>query len=188
MPSNTVILLLPSNQGEKVIVTFQFRQCENQSPKAEAFHKFFSSSRLFQEIPQQRSRSYYWDVELYANKALNPNCDAFYPLWPSIIRTFFHPQTIDQAAHYFLIVATALFFISTFLVLFNINLFDFHPEVIAVPSLLAAVLAARRGKIWWFCLTILLVFGCKAVLSLTVTVMGVWLLVFERVFEKSVGL
>ena len=64
--------------------------------------------------------------------------------------------------------------------LFNINLFDFHPEVIAVPALLAAVWAARGGKIWWFCGSILLVFGCKAVLSLTVAAMGVWLLVFEK--------
>jgi len=79
----------------------------------EAFHKFFSSSRLFRDIPPQRSYSYYWDVELYAQKALHPNCDAFYPLWPFIIRTLFHPQTIEQAAHYFSIVATILFFIST---------------------------------------------------------------------------
>ena len=64
--------------------------------------------------------------------------------------------------------------------LFNINLFDFHPEVIAVPALLAAVWAAREGKIWLFCGSILLVFGCKAVLSLTVAAMGVWLLVFEK--------
>ena len=63
---------------------------------------------------------------------------------------------------------------------FNINLFDFHPEVIAVPALLAAVLAARGGKTWWFCVSIFLVFGCKAVLSLTVAAMGVWLLVFEK--------
>jgi len=63
---------------------------------------------------------------------------------------------------------------------FNINLFDFHPEVISVPALLTAVLAARGGHIWWFCLSILLVFGCKAVLSLTVAAMGVWLLVFEN--------
>lgn len=63
---------------------------------------------------------------------------------------------------------------------FNVNIFDFHPEVIAVPALLAAVLAARSRQIGWFCLSILLVFGCKAVLALTVTAMGVWLLVFEK--------
>ena len=63
---------------------------------------------------------------------------------------------------------------------FNVNIFDFHPEVVAVPALLVAVLAARGRQIWWFCLSILLVFGCKAVLALTVSAMGVWLLVFEK--------
>lgn len=63
---------------------------------------------------------------------------------------------------------------------FNVNLFDFHPEVIAVPLLLAAVLAARSGQVGWFCLSIFIVLGCKAVLSLTVAAMGVWLLFFEK--------
>ncbi|MEH1912723.1 MAG: DUF2079 domain-containing protein [Nostoc sp.] len=63
---------------------------------------------------------------------------------------------------------------------FNANLFDFHPEVIAVPLLLAAVLAARLGHVGWFCLSIFLVLGCKEVLSLTVAGMGVWLLLFEK--------
>jgi hypothetical protein len=80
----------------------------------ETFHKFFSSPTSLPE-PPHGSHSYYWDVELYARKALNPNCDAFYPLWPFIIRTLFHPQTIQQAAHDFVIVATTLFFISTIL-------------------------------------------------------------------------
>lgn len=63
---------------------------------------------------------------------------------------------------------------------FNANLFDFHPEVIAVPLLLSAVLAARSGKVWWFCVSILLILGCKAVLSLTVAAMGVWLILLEK--------
>ncbi|NMG22706.1 DUF2079 domain-containing protein [Brasilonema bromeliae] len=63
---------------------------------------------------------------------------------------------------------------------FNINLFDFHPEVIAVPALLGAVLAARLERTGWFCLCIFLTLGCKAVLSITVAAMGVWLLVFEK--------
>ncbi|MBW4634090.1 MAG: DUF2079 domain-containing protein [Iphinoe sp. HA4291-MV1] len=63
---------------------------------------------------------------------------------------------------------------------FNINLFDFHPEVIAVPTLLGAVLAARLERTGWFCLCIFLTLGCKAVLSLTVVALGVWLLVFEK--------
>ena len=63
---------------------------------------------------------------------------------------------------------------------FNVNLFDFHPEVIALPAILAAVLAVRLGQIGWFCLCIIVILGCKAVLSLTVAAMGIWLLAFEK--------
>ncbi|MBW4663908.1 MAG: DUF2079 domain-containing protein [Chroococcus sp. CMT-3BRIN-NPC107] len=63
---------------------------------------------------------------------------------------------------------------------FNVNLFDFHPEVIAVPALLGAILAAQLGQVGWFCLAILIVLSCKAVLSLTVVAMGFWLLIFEK--------
>ncbi|MEG3932419.1 DUF2079 domain-containing protein [Microcoleus sp. T3_B1] len=65
-------------------------------------------------------------------------------------------------------------------VVFNINLFDFHPEVIALPALLAAILAARLNKIVWFCTAIVLVLSCKAVLSLTVVAMGFWLFFSEK--------
>ncbi|MCU0546599.1 MAG: DUF2079 domain-containing protein [Oscillatoriaceae cyanobacterium Prado104] len=65
-------------------------------------------------------------------------------------------------------------------VVFNINLFDFHPEVIALPALLAAILAARLNKFAWFCSAILLILSCKAVLSLTVAAMGCWLLFCEK--------
>ncbi|MFQ4143235.1 DUF2079 domain-containing protein [Chlorogloeopsis sp. ULAP02] len=64
--------------------------------------------------------------------------------------------------------------------IFNINLYDFHPEVIALPALLGAILAARLKKFSWFCFSIILVLGCKAVLSLTVAAMGLWLLIFEK--------
>lgn len=63
---------------------------------------------------------------------------------------------------------------------FNANLFDFHPEVIAVPLFLCAVLAARSAKIGWFCASIILILGCKAVLSLTIAAMGIWLIIFEK--------
>ena len=65
-------------------------------------------------------------------------------------------------------------------VVFNINLFDFHPEVIALPALLAAILAARLNKVLWFCSAVLLVLSCKAVLSLTVAAMGLWLFLCEK--------
>jgi len=69
---------------------------------------------------------------------------------------------------------------------FNVNLFDFHPEVIALPALLAAILAARLNKTWWFCAAIVLVLSCKAVLSLTVAAMGLWLLCFDK--KRNCGL
>jgi uncharacterized membrane protein len=65
-------------------------------------------------------------------------------------------------------------------VIYNSNLCDFHPDVIAVPALLTAVFAARTRKIVWFTVSIVLVLGCKAVLSLTVVAMGIWLLLFEQ--------
>ena len=63
---------------------------------------------------------------------------------------------------------------------FNVNLFEFHPEVMALPVFLGAVLAARLGQPGCFCLSIIFILGCKAVLSLTVAAMGIWLLVFEK--------
>ncbi|WP_228056624.1 DUF2079 domain-containing protein [Microcoleus sp. LEGE 07076] len=79
------------------------------------------------------------------------------------------PKAIAIAAVYLLYPAV-----------FNVNLFDFHPEVIAVPAILAAILAARLDKILWFCAATLLILSCKAVLSLTVVMMGVWLFFFEK--------
>ena len=64
--------------------------------------------------------------------------------------------------------------------IFNVNLFEFHPEVMAIPVFLGIVLAARLNKIIWFCAGIIFILGCKAVLSLTVAAMGFWLLIFEK--------
>ena len=85
------------------------------------------------------------------------------------------PKAIAIAAVYLLYPAV-----------FNVNLFDFHPEVIALPALLAAILAARLNKTLWFCATIVLVLSCKAVLSLTVAAMGLWLLCFDK--KRNCGL
>ncbi|WP_324237912.1 DUF2079 domain-containing protein [Okeania sp.] len=71
-------------------------------------------------------------------------------------------------------------------VIFNVNLFDFHAEVMALPAILGAILAARLKRIFWFCVAIIWVLGCKAVLSLTVAFMGLWLLTFEK--RKFCGL
>jgi uncharacterized membrane protein len=65
-------------------------------------------------------------------------------------------------------------------VLYNSNLADFHPDKIAVPALLLAIWAARADRLLWFCLSLIVVLGCKAILSLTVLGLGVWLLLFEK--------
>ena len=65
-------------------------------------------------------------------------------------------------------------------VVFNINLFDFHPEVMALPAILWAIVAARLDRPWQFGAAVILILGCKGVLALTVAAMGVWLLVFDR--------
>jgi uncharacterized membrane protein len=64
--------------------------------------------------------------------------------------------------------------------IFNLNLFDFHPEVMALPLMLGSVLAARNQRLGWFTLGIVLILGCRVALSLTVAVMGVWLWGFEQ--------
>ena len=61
--------------------------------------------------------------------------------------------------------------------IFNLNLFDFHPEVMALPAILGAVLAAKLNKLWWFVGAIIFILGCKAVLAFTVAAMGLWLLI-----------
>ena len=77
------------------------------------FYKFFSPVQLVPDpIPPSQSVSYYWDLKGYAELALNNQCIAFYPLWPLLIRTLFHPQSVEQAAYAFLVLSAVLFFIS----------------------------------------------------------------------------
>ncbi|MDX2211863.1 MAG: DUF2079 domain-containing protein [Oculatellaceae cyanobacterium bins.114] len=64
--------------------------------------------------------------------------------------------------------------------IFNVNLFDFHPDVLAPVGLLTAVWAARSHRVAWFCGAIAFVLSLKAVLSLTVAALGLWLLIFEK--------
>lgn len=64
--------------------------------------------------------------------------------------------------------------------IFNLNLFDFHPEVIALPLVLTAIWAARADQIGWFTLCIWIALGCRDALSLTIAAMGLWLWVFEK--------
>jgi uncharacterized membrane protein len=78
-------------------------------------------------------------------------------------------QTVTVAVAYFL-----------YPVVFNSNLFDFHPDVFALPALLWAILAARLGQLLWFCVAVSVVLACKSILALTVAGLGFWLLVFDK--------
>ena len=83
----------------------------------DTFYKFFSPTELSRTIPSQLpQKSYYWDIEHYANMALQNTCTAFYPFWGFIITHLFYPQSLEQYANYFKITATAIFCISTPLV------------------------------------------------------------------------
>jgi uncharacterized membrane protein len=64
--------------------------------------------------------------------------------------------------------------------IFNINLFDFHPEVIAVPLIFTSVWSARAQKPVIFAIATTLILGCRASLSLLVAFMGLWLILFEK--------
>lgn len=59
-------------------------------------------------------------------------------------------------------------------VVFNVNLFDFHPEMLGVPLLAQAVLTARRNNnaSWWWCC--LLLMGLRDGLTLVVLGLGLW--------------
>jgi uncharacterized membrane protein len=58
---------------------------------------------------------------------------------------------------------------------FNVNLFDFHPEVMAIPCLLGAVLAARLNRFIPFLGLIIISLGCRDSLSLNIAALGLWL-------------
>jgi uncharacterized membrane protein len=64
--------------------------------------------------------------------------------------------------------------------IFNINLFDFHPDVIAVSAIFWAIFAARSNRFIPFFIAVFVILSCKAILSLTVFGMGIWLFFWER--------
>jgi uncharacterized membrane protein len=78
------------------------------------------------------------------------------------------------------IATTLVFAYLLYPLVFNKNLYDFHPEVIAVPGFLIAILAARSHNIILFSTILVLILSCKSVLSLTVIAMGIWLILFEK--------
>jgi Mannosyltransferase (PIG-V) len=76
-----------------------------------AFQKLFFAPTQLPAL-SGRSLSYYWDLDAYANIALQEVCGAFYPLWGLVIRWIVHPQTVIQAAFGAQMIAIAFFFLS----------------------------------------------------------------------------
>ncbi|MCX8079266.1 MAG: DUF2079 domain-containing protein [Geminocystis sp.] len=123
-----------------------------------------------------------------------------YSLYPSVYWLFFIQSLSLSLAVLPLIKICSLFGINgeksrticlvywLYPVIFNVNIFDFHPETIATPLFFIATLASNafgnsyslRRRWYWFVASIILILGCKAVLSLNVAAMGLWLLLFRR--------
>ncbi|MDP9071923.1 MAG: DUF2079 domain-containing protein [Actinomycetota bacterium] len=59
--------------------------------------------------------------------------------------------------------------------LHNVNFFDFHPEVVAVPALLGAVLFALTDRWWPYAGCVALALACREDISLVVLFLGVLL-------------
>ncbi len=60
------------------------------------------------------------------------------------------------------------------------NLFDFHPDVLAVPLLFAAVLAALEERWFWYAAALILALSVKDTVPIVVIGLGVTLLVRRR--------
>lgn len=66
-------------------------------------------------------------------------------------------------------------------VVFNVNLFDFHTDVIAIPLILSAMVFARTGKFAAFALSVVLALSTKEVMAFGIAGGGLYLLLDRRV-------
>lgn len=73
--------------------------------------------------------------------------------------------------------ATVVFAYSIYAAVHNANLADFHPEVIALPALLGAVLYGLTGRWFRFTLLVLVVLAARADLGLAIAGLGILLVV-----------
>jgi hypothetical protein len=72
-----------------------------------SFEKFFSTAQIAGIAAS--GRNYYWDVEHYAAMTISTACNAFYPLWPWLIKNLFHPQTMVESANELKVVGIGIF-------------------------------------------------------------------------------
>jgi uncharacterized membrane protein len=68
------------------------------------------------------------------------------------------------------------------------NLRDFHPEILAVTAILAAVFYARDRRPICFLVCVIIALGTKEVVAVTVAAMGLWLFLSEKaVFSRPIN-
>ena len=72
--------------------------------------------------------------------------------------------------------------------IFNVNLFDFHTDVIALAGLFGAIWSVNTQRFLSFLGALLLVASCKGVLGLTIAAMGLWLLTLGKKREGGIAL
>ncbi len=110
--------------------------------------------------------SVYW---LFGLQAIALSLGAL-PVWQLAIQANLKPNLATAIASAYLLYP----------LIFNLNLFDFHPEVLTLSAFFWAVLAARNNNIWGFSLALIFILSCRDALSLTMAAMGVWLIIGEK--------
>lgn len=72
-------------------------------------------------------------------------------------------------------------------VIFNINLFDFHPDVFAPGLLFTAILASYRRDQIMFWIAILTLCGCKDTFGVAVFGLGLWLVWIKKPYKYGIS-
>ena len=116
--------------------------------------------------------SIYW---LFGLQAIALSLGAF-PVWQLAIYANLNQNLATAIAASYLLYP----------LIFNLNLFDFHPEVLALPAFFWALLAAKKNNIFIFSLVLIFILSCRDALSLTITAMGVWLILGEKKIKLGV--
>ena len=83
-------------------------------------------------------------------------------------------------------IAAVLLPYALYPVVINITLFDFHPDVLAVPLFFILFLTFELKNVVFFCASLLAIASTKAVLSLTLMSYGLAILLLKN--EKKFGL
>ncbi len=72
--------------------------------------------------------------------------------------------------------------------IFNVNLFDFHTDVIALSGILYAVVAVRRHNLFGFIVALILISSSKGILGITIAAMGLWLILEKERLYGAIAL